>query len=348
MGITVLPPDVNESVGMFTAVGEHIRFGMAAVRNVGTGVVDSIVAAREEHGKFTSFTDFLEKVPVNVCNKRTIESLIKAGGFDSLGHTRRSLLAIHEQAVDAIVGVKRKEAEGQFDLFAMSGEAETCAFSVDIPDMPEWEKKQKLAFEREMLGLYVSDHPLAGIDHILEQAADTSIVGLMENEEMRDGYHVTVAGLVTGVQRKMSRAGNPWAAVSLEDMSGGIEIMFFGDTYLAYSTVLANDAVIVVKGRLRMRDEEITIQALEVTIPDVSAGADQPLQLTMESARCVPPVVERLKGILTTHPGSSQVHVKLTNGHKATLMRLDDGLRVNRTPALYGELKALLGPNCLT
>lgn len=347
MGITVLPPDVNESVGMFTAVGEDIRFGLAAVRNVGTNVVDGIVQARTEAGDFTSFTDFLEKVPANVCNKRTIESLIKAGAFDSLGYSRRALLTIHEQAVDAIVGVKRKEAEGQFDLFATTGDAETSAFAVEVPEMPEWDKKQKLAFEREMLGLYVSDHPLAGIDHILEQAADSSVAALMEKEDLRDGHHVTVAGLITSVQRKVSKAGKPWAAVTLEDMSGGVEIMFFGDTYLAYSTVLANDAVVVIKGRARKRDDEITLQALDVTIPDITAGADQPLMLTLPSARCVPPVVERLRGILSTHPGPSEVHLKLTAQGKATLMRLDNGLRVNRTPALYGELKALLGPNCL-
>lgn len=149
------------------------------------------------------------------------------------------------------------------------------------------------------------------------------------------------------MQRKVSKAGKPWAAVTLEDMSGGVEIMFFGDTYLAYSTVLANDAVVVIKGRARKRDDEITLQALDVTIPDITAGADQPLMLTLPSARCVPPVVERLRGILTTHPGPSEVHLKLTAQGKATLMRLDNGLRVNRTPALYGELKALLGPNCL-
>lgn len=347
MGITVLPPDVNDSVGMFTAVGEDIRFGLAAVRNVGEGVVEGIVTARENQGNFTSFTDFLEKVPANVCNKRTIESLIKAGAFDSLGYTRRALLSIHEQAVDAIVGVKRKEAEGQFDLFATSGEADGDSFSVDVPDLPEWDKKQKLAFEREMLGLYVSDHPLAGIDHILEQEADSSVATLMENEDLRDGQQVTVAGLITSVQRKVSKAGRPWAAITCEDMTGGVEVMFFGDTYLAYSTVLTNDAVVVIKGRVRKRDDEITLQALEVTVPDVSAGADQPLMVAMPQSRCVPPVVERLRTILTTHPGVSQVHLKLTGEGSTTVMRLDDGLRVQRSPALYGELKALLGPHCL-
>src|SRR5699024_10949801 len=228
------------------------------VRNVGENVVNGIVAAREEKGPFTSFSDFLEKVPAQVCNKRTIESLIKAGAFDSLGHTRRSLLVIYEQAIDAIVGVKRKEAEGQFDLFAsLDGPEEGAAFAVDVPDLPEWEKKQKLAFEREMLGLYVSDHPLAGIDHVLEQAVDTSIAALNEDEARPDGSTVSVAGLVTGVDRRSSKAGRPFAIVTLEDMTGSIEIMFFGETYLAYTTVLAQDTVVIVKGRVRRRDDEM-------------------------------------------------------------------------------------------
>src|SRR5699024_6045250 len=144
-------------------------------------------------------------------------------------------------------------------------------------------------------------------------AADSSVAALMENEELRDGHHVTVAGLVTSVQRKVSKAGKPWAAVTVEDMTGGVEIMFFGDTYLAYSTVLTNDAVVVIKGRVRLRDEATTLQAMEVTIPDISAEGDQPLTLTLSSDRCVPPVVERLRGILSTHPGPSYVHLKLTD-----------------------------------
>src|SRR5690606_19653890 len=150
MGITVLPPDVNASAGTFTPVGDDIRFGLSAVRNVGTNVVDAIVKAREEKGDFTSFTDFLDKVPAVVCNKRTIESLIKAGAFDSLGHTRRALLSIHDDAVEAAVPIKRAEDNGQYDLFADTDDA-TASFSVTVPDLDEWPRKQRLAFEREML-----------------------------------------------------------------------------------------------------------------------------------------------------------------------------------------------------
>ena len=250
MGITVLPPDVNSSSANFTAVGKDIRFGLTAVRNVGANVVDAIVRTREEKGAFTSFTDFLDKVPAVVCNKRTIESLIKAGAFDSLGHPRRALLLVHEQAVDSVIGVKRKEAEGQFDLFAdlMGGDDGAQGFAVVVPDLPDWDKKQRLAFEREMLGLYVSDHPLSGLEHVLAAAADVSIATLLADEQRPDGSTVVIAGLITSLQRKMSKQGNPWAAVTIEDMEASVEIMFFGETYLAYSTALAEDAVVVIRG----------------------------------------------------------------------------------------------------
>ncbi|MFC8191825.1 DNA polymerase III subunit alpha [Cellulomonas sp. NPDC057328] len=349
MGITVLPPDVNSSSANFTAVGKDIRFGLTAVRNVGANVVDAIVATREEKGAFASFTDFLDKVPAVVCNKRTIESLIKAGAFDSLGHPRRALLLVHEQAVDSVIGVKRREAEGQFDLFAdLGGDDEGGGVSVQIPDLPDWDKKQRLAFEREMLGLYVSDHPLSGLEHVLSAAADVSIATLNADEARPDGSTVVVAGLVTGLQRKMSKQGNPWAAVTLEDMEGSVEIMFFGETYLAYSTALAEDAVLVVRGRVRRRDETMQLQAMEVSIPDVSQAADAPVVVSLAESRCTPPVVERLREVLSTHPGVTEVHLRLTNPGRTTVMRLDDGLRVERSPSLYGDLKALLGPSCLS
>jgi len=349
MGITVLPPDVNASVGTFTPVGDDIRFGLRSVRNVGENVVKAIVAAREEHGAFSSFTDFLDKVPAPVCNKRTIESLIKAGAFDSLGDTRRSLVLIHEQAVDAVIGVKRKEAEGQFDLFSGMGTDgdPSTSFHVDVPDLPEWDKKQRLSFEREMLGLYVSDHPLSGIEHVLTQAADVPISSLLTDEARPDGSTVTIAGLITSVQRKISKQGNAWAAVTIEDMAASIEVMFFGETYLAYNTVLAEDTVVVLRGRLRRRDEALALQAMEVSLPDVSVTDDAPMLVSLAEHRCTTPVVQQLRDILSTHPGITEVHLRLTSPGRATVLRLDDQLRVARTPALYGDLKALLGPHCV-
>ncbi len=350
MGITVLPPDVNSSSANFTAVDKDIRFGLTAVRNVGANVVGAIVLARETKGAFTSFTDFLDKVPAVVCNKRTIESLIKGGAFDSLGHARRALVVVHEQAVDSVIGVKRKEAEGQFDLFAGLGGPEpddSMNFSVEVPDLPDWDKKQLLAFEREMLGLYVSDHPLSGLEHVLSRAAEISIVSLIADEARPDGSTVVIAGLITSLQRKMSKAGNPWAAVTVEDLEGAVEVMFFGETYLAYSTILAEDQIVAVRGRVRRRDETMQLQAIEVSLPDVTAGSDAPLVVSLATSRCTQGTVEGIREVLSTHPGSTPVHLRLTSPGRATIMQLEDKLRIERSPSLFGDLKALLGSSCL-
>lgn len=351
MHITVLPPDVNESAHNFTPVGDDIRFGMGAVRNVGGNVVQGIVEAREEKGKFTSFNDFLDKVPSQVCNKRTIESLIKAGAFDSLDHNRRSLVEIHEEAVDAVIGVKRQEAAGQFDLFAGLGEEDESSFAVKIPDRAEWEKKELLAFEREMLGLYVSDHPLNGLEDILQSESEGSIAQLLDPENKRpDGSQTTICGMITQVSRKVSKnSGRPYAIVTIEDLEASMEVMFFGDTYEPVATLLTTDLVITVTGRIRRSDDRPTsLMAMSMTIPDVTDRADRPLYVSMPVERCTPDLVENLKMILEANPGETEVRLCLTNRERTTIMRLDRNLRVTAAPSLFGDLKGLLGPSCLT
>ena len=197
MGVKVLPPDVNASVATFTAVGADVRFGLAAIRNVGINVVDAIIAARKSKGEFTSFADFLRKVPALVCNKRVIESLVKAGAFDSFAHPRKGLVLIHEQAVDSVIDLKRNEAIGQDSLFGGDEEAE-AAFEVAIPDS-EWDKKTRLNFEREMLGLYVSDHPLFGVEHVLARDADVVLAELMSVGDADGGRGGSPRHAVTAV-----------------------------------------------------------------------------------------------------------------------------------------------------
>ena len=252
---------------------------------MGANVVDGIVAAREEQGDFTSFEDFLDKVPAVVCNKRTIDSLIKAGAFDSLGKSRRSLQACHEDFVDEIIGVKRNEAVGQFDLFASLGGGDQASedpafgsgpvFSSEVPDLPEWDKKDKLAFERDMLGLYVSDHPLLGLEGMLSKLADVEIADLLENEERPDGAMVTVAGLITSLQRKTTKQGNLWAIAQVEDLGGTVEALFFPATYQTVSTMLAPDTVVTLRGRVNRRDGQVALAVQEMTIPDVSSATHE-------------------------------------------------------------------------
>lgn len=349
MGIKVLPPDVNDSDFDFTPRGTDIRFGLSAIRNVGANVVDSIIATRRKVGRFADFHDFIAQVEAAVCNKRVVESLIKAGAFDSLGHTRKGLISVHELVVDSAVDIKRAEAVGQFDLFG-GLDANHDNSLVTPPDISigEWDKRVLLAHERDMLGLYVSDHPLHGAERLLAQLTDRSIASLLLDERA-DGITVTLGGLVTTVQRKTTKQGSPWAIVSLEDLEGSVEVMVFPQSYNQVSTLLIEDAVIIVRARVdRSDDDGVRVVAMEITAPDFSEADAGPVRLTMQANRCIPPLVDRLKEILAVHPGTTEVHLHLTGGARTTVLRLDDKLRVTPSPALYGDLKALLGPNCLS
>ncbi|WP_216870910.1 DNA polymerase III subunit alpha [Modestobacter excelsi] len=351
MGIKVLPPDVNESSWDFTAVGTDIRFGLASVRNVGHNVVDSIVKAREEKGAFKDFADFMRKIDTVACNKKVIESLAKAGGFDSLGHSRQGIAAIHVQAVDSAMSLKRKEAEGQFDLFGGFGEdddapdlGDPLSSALDIPiPTADWSKSERLVFERDMLGLYVSDHPLHGVEHVLTSHADTALAEIIAGG-VEDGANVTVAGILTAVGPRTNKQGAPWAIATLEDLEAGLEVLFFPKTWAEVSEKVVRDQIIVVKGRISRRDDTPSLFASEVTIPELTEGPRGPVLVSLPAARCTPPVVERLREVLGSHPGTTEVQLKLLNGGRETVLRLDQGLRVRPSTALMGDIKALLGP----
>jgi DNA polymerase-3 subunit alpha len=347
MGIKVLPPDVNSSEHNFAPVGTDIRFGLSAIRNVGTGVVESLIAARKEKGRFADFADFLSKVDAAVCNKKVVESLIKAGAFDSLAHPRKGLLMVHAEAIDSVLSVKRAEAAGQFDLFGeMSADDVGGAFDIAIPET-EWDTKLKLGFEREMLGLYVSGHPLAGVEHVLSAMSDASIADVLDGTAA-DRAMVTIGGILTGLNRRLTKKGDPWASATLEDLVAGVEVAFFPKVYAECALNLAEDAVVLVKARVSRSDDRISLHAQSVTVPDLTDTARGPVQLTVAAGRCTPPVVDRLREVLKSHPGTTTVHLKLQNGERSTLLRLDDVWRVTPTSALMGDLKALLGADCLT
>ena len=274
LGITVLPPDVNASAAVFTAAGSDVRFGLSGVRGVKEDLADAIVAAREEMGAFTSFADFLEKVTPGVGGRRSfvpaVDALIKAGAFDSLGHTRSSLAAVYEQAIAEIREVPANADAGLNSLLdghVPDGAAST-ALLVTVPDVPEWEMPQKLAFEREVLGLYVSDHPLAGAAHVRDSGAAFSISAVEDEGRFPEKSTVTIAGVITSVARKVSKNGTPWCIISLEDFEGSIEVPFFSETYDAYRTALVEDAIVTVKGTIRRRESEVWLTASELSLLD--------------------------------------------------------------------------------
>jgi DNA polymerase-3 subunit alpha len=354
MKIQVLPPDVNESAANFTPVGRDIRFGLTAIRNVGSNVVDKIVEAREARGRYEDFNDFMDKVDALVCNKRVIESLAKAGAFDDMKHKRRALVSIHEEAVDRYATIKKDAGSGQDSLFdslfdegGTAGAEPIFDMAVVIPEIDEWDKMTLLGHEREMLGLYVSDHPLLGLEHLLSNGTDCTIGQLLLDEERPDGSTVTVSGLVTSVQRKITKRGDAWAMVSLEDLEGAIDVLLFPSAYQLASTLLQEDAIITVKGRLSRSKDQPELHGQEVTVPDLSDGPSGPVTISMPSTRCTPPVIEQLKDVLATHPGVTEVRLRLMTKTATTVMKLDDRLRVAPSPALFADLKALLGPHCL-
>jgi DNA polymerase-3 subunit alpha len=343
MGISVLPPDVNESNSEYTPRGKDIRFGLAAIRNVGEGVVASIKSAREAKGNFTSFGDFLAKVDAQVCNKKTIESLIKAGAFDELGHHRKALVAVHLEAIDAVIESKRAEAIGQFDLFGDIGSSAMSGLEIEIPQ-GEWDKSTLLAFEREMLGLYVSDHPLLGVEHILRSNTDMSISALLDAGGAQDGF-VTIGGLITSISRKVSRTGSSWAIVTVEDLEGSLEVLFFAKTYTQYALTLVEDRIVTIRGRVDHRDEQVRFSAVEMGSLDVSSGPVGPLMISLPISQCTPPIVERVKEILRSHPGKREVHLHIEDSGKSTTMKID--ALVTSSPSLSADLKSILGPDCL-
>ena len=357
MGIKVLPPDVNESESDYTPRGKDIRFGLAAIRNVGEGAVELIKKARESKGAFTSFGDFLAKVDAQVCNKKTLESLIKGGAFDSLGHSRRGLMAIYLEALDSISETKRAEAIGQFDLFGGGNENQVATIDLDYP-VDEWDKRTLLAHEREMLGLYVSDHPLLGVESLLASLSDKPISSI-SGDDGHSGHSgnsgnsnhgeeiLTIAGLITGIQRKVTRQGASWAIITLEDLTGAIDVMAFSNTYNQYATMMGEDVIVLVKGRVDRREEVPKFILMEMSLPDLHQERKGPLVITLPLARCTPPVVERMKEVLRSHPGTTDVHLRLESATENTLLTIDEGLKVSATASLSADLKALLGPNCL-
>ncbi|WP_328403967.1 DNA polymerase III subunit alpha [Streptomyces sp. NBC_00390] len=346
LGVQVLAPDINESVADFTAIGDDVRFGLRSVRNVGEGVIESLVASRKSKGKYTSFADFLDKADIGALNKRAVESLIKAGAFDSLGHTRKGLSAAHEDAIDAIIPVKKAASFGQDDLFAGlgGGSDEEPAFGLDFPiGEDEWPRKQLLATEREMLGLYVSAHPLDGTEHILSRQRDTTISELLGSG--RTEGTVQLAGLITNVDRRMTKQGNPWAIVNLADRDGEMEVLFFPAVYSLVQHALIPDSVVSVQGRLNDRDGAVSVFGQEIQTLDVSSaesGGRPPVMLAFPSYRVNEPAVAELKRILSAHKGESPVRMRVLTPQKTVIYEL--GFLVDPT-SVASDIKGTFGPD---
>jgi DNA polymerase-3 subunit alpha len=351
LGIEVIVPDVNRSASDFTPVvaptgdgdgddgaapAPQILFGLSAVRNVGEGLVELIVAERDANGPFADFYDFCERVSTQVLNKRTMESLIKAGAFDSMGHPRQGLLTVFEQIVDATLARRREHDMGVMSLFGELEDGPTFDERIRIPDL-EFDKKQRLTFEKEMLGLYVSDHPLLGAEQALRRKVDCALAELAEAD---DGAQRCVGGVITNLARKWTRKGDLMAVFTLEDLQGGVEVMVFPKTMAAVDHLLAEDAVVLVRGRVDRRDDTPKLIARDLELFEPLADTHPPLRLQLPPSRLTDDTVRRLKELFTDFPGESEVHILLGDRQ---VLRLPDEYLVNTRSGLVGELRALLG-----
>ena len=352
MGINVLVPDVNRSELDFASIADPeegtynaIPFGLSAVRNVGEGLMQLVLDERAANGPFQNFTDFCERVDYQVLNKRTLESLIKAGAFDSLGHPRKGLLLAFEDIIDKTVSTRREHDMGVMTLFGSVEEGDGGQAAFDdrqpIPDH-EFEKSQRLAFEKEMLGLYVSDHPLMGIEAALTRKTEQSIG---EMEDLDDGQMVVVGGVVTGLQRKWTRKGDLMAVFVLEDLTHSTETMVFPRSFADYGHLLEDDRIVVIRGRVDKRDDQpkLIVQGVEIFDLD-RAGAAPPLRLDIRPDQLSDDLIDRLKMMLVEHHGHSPVVIHLS---ESKAVRLSEGYCVDTSNGLIPDLRVLLGADAV-
>lgn len=341
IGIKVLPPDVNESAHDFTAVSNtEIRFGLGSVRNVGEGAVQGIVEGRRS-GLYRSFGDYLTRAGTAGGNKKVVESLVKAGAFDSIGHARQGLFMVFEAACVQANKVNKKTAVGQDSLF---GEE---SHEILVPDA-EWDQSTRLDFEREMLGLYVSGHPLNGLEDILVHNRSVTLAEVLEvaeDEVKTKPARVTVCGMATTVERKTSHKGNAYAKLTLEDLDASLLVNVWGDAYKLASECLSRDGIYSIEGRVESNEGAVSLIAEKIRRLETVVG-DQPVEIHFGIERATPEAVRELKGILREYPGTVAVRLHVRDGGKTRVCTLPDYL-VNPTVEFASEVKSLLGGSCM-
>jgi DNA polymerase-3 subunit alpha len=346
-GITVRVPDVNESFGDFTpsATEERtINFGLAAVRNVGESLVERIVAEREAAGRFSSVYDFVRRVDPTVLNKRTMESLTKAGAFDSLKVPRQGLILVVDELVDRTLERRRELAVGVVSLFSAIGEDgrtdDWGGTEIEVPDL-EFDRSTRLSFEREMLGLYVSEHPLLGVESQLRKLTSGTISDARERaEEVGErGESFTIGGIISEVQLRTSRRGDTFARLVLEDLGGSIEVMVFAKAFAAAAGLLERDNVVTIAGRLEKRDDAVRFSAHSVRRPDLAEIGDDVLCIRLDETRMNAEGIHRLKEILAANSGPTSVVVEVSD---ARMFKLGPEFNVNTQTAI-AELRTAFG-----
>ena len=350
LGITVLPPDINESVENFIPIRNNIRFGLSAIRNIGINVVNALVNSRSENSLYVDFFDYLNKIDNIALNKKTTESLIKAGAFDSFGYSRKGLFLIHTNAVNMAIKVNKAESIGQFDLFSESNSNEysSSAFSIQVSS-EEWDNKQKLSFEREMLGLYISSHPLQESMHLLSNYNVDAKISSILNGDINHNTQVLVGGILASANHRVSKSGLPWASAQLDDLTGVIEVLFFSQVYSCFNTKILDDTVVLIKAKVVINDEKISLVVQELIVPDSNYSKFNPsFKILLSFSQCTEKNIKNLKQLLSSYPGNSQVYLHLINEKQTSIVKISSSLKVNPSSLIVKDLKALFGPSCLS
>jgi len=341
MKIEVLPPDVNESWRDFTIVGDRIRFGLAAIKNVGTGAIESILAEREEGGGYRSVFDFCRRVDLRRVNKRVLESLIKSGAFDSTGAPRARMMLALDDAVEWAQNFQKARASKQMGIFAQLEDGDPgWSEQEDLPEVEEWPENQRLAFEKEAVGFYITSHPLARFEKEIKRHTRDDTVSILTRQ---NGSEVTICGVAGSVKEIQTRKGDRMAFLSLEDMKGFVEVILFPEVFQASLPHLKGDDPLVVRGILDMEDENPKIKATEV-LP-LSQSGETPVSkvhFILRSPGIARAQLMDLKRILLENPGDSAAVLHLIIPSQGeTIIRLP--IKVDPSPSLLESIEATFG-----
>ena len=343
LGIEVLPPSINESYSRFTVKGNSIRFGLAAIKNVGMNVVDSIVEARKEKGLFKSLMDFCNKMESGVINKRAVESLIKAGAFDEFGLFRSQLVAVHEKLIDGISSQKKKNIEGQISLFGALSEEDSESLEISYPNIKEFAKKHKLAMEKEMTGLYLSGHPLDDYKRSLKLQTSIEIGNIQEEHKkfeetpmemvsdlisLKDRDRVVIGGILNQVSRKVTRNNTIMAFATLEDLSGMMELVVFPKTLEKCNSLIHEDLMVVVKGRLSFKEDEEPKLLCEEIKPLENINSDK-VYIKVEDKEKAMAIGKPLKVLLEPYKGDSAVYIFAAKERQSFRMNREAWVDIN-------------------
>ena len=350
IGIELLPPNINEGYSKFTVKGDNIYFGLASVKNVGVNVIENIVKARNQKGSFTSLVDFCNKIDVKEINKRAVESLIKAGAFDSLKVYRSRLLAVHEKILDSVSSQKKKNIEGQLSLFADFSEVKSEAMEIKYPEIKEFEKKYLLSMEKEMTGIYISGHPLDEYKETLDLAVNTKISDLIveealegevaESYKVEDGARVIIGGIISEVSKKITRNNAMMAFVKVEDMYGSIEVVIFPKVLEKCISFIAEDSLVIVSGRVSVKEDEQPKILAEDIKPLLKINEDK-IYILIEEQNELKAAMKKISTVAINYRGDCPIYICTKKERKKFLISND--LRLDSSIDSILELKGIFG-----